>query len=195
MLLQLTKMVLHIKNMVCPRCIQAVENLLDNFQVPVEKVELGIVETKNAVPANRLKKIEAGLHELGFELLSDQKSKLIESIKNISIQQARQEEGDDHSRKNLSQTLNEELHLEYNYLSALFSESEGQTIEKFHIAQKIEFVKELLVYDELSIKEITYKLGYSSVAHLSSQFKKVTGLTPSYFKKIKEQKRHFLTDL
>lgn len=180
--------------MVCPRCIQAVESLLNKFEIGAERVELGIVETNKEIPSKLLEKFETALQSLGFELLGDQKSKLIESIKQIAIREARQT--DAHRKpKNLSQTLTEQLHLEYNYLSALFSESEGQTIEKFHIAQKIEYVKELLVYDELSIKEIGYKLGYSSVAHLSSQFKKVTGLTPSYFRKIKEQKRQFLTDL
>jgi len=146
--------------------------------------ELGIEQKAN---------LEKTLVELGFELIDDKKNRLIENIKKIIIELVQKQNSD--LKTNLSDYLSNKLHHDYNYISNLFSEVEGTTIEKYFIAQKIEKVKELLVYDELSLSEIAYKLNYSSVAHLSNQFKKVTGLTPTYFKNIKEIKRKPLDEV
>ena len=131
--------------------------------------------------------MEKALILLGFEVIDDRKSLIIEKIKNIIIDLVHHQDND--TKSNLSDVLSCKLHHDYNYLSNLFSEIEGTTIEKYFIAQKIEKVKELLVYNELSLSEIALRLNYSSVAYLSNQFKKVTGLTPSYFKQIREDKR------
>ena len=129
----------------------------------------------------------------GLELMEDKKSILIEKIKNCVIELIHYNE--DLPRINFSEYLAEKLHYDYKYLSSLFSEVKGTTIEHFIIAHKIERVKELLMYDELSLTEISYKLNYSSVAHLSMQFKKVTGLTPTFFKKMKNIRRNALDTL
>ena len=130
------------------------------------------------------------LKSFGFDLIDDRKSRLIEKIKNIIVELVHYSE--ELLQTNFSDYLSAKLHQDYSYLSNLFSEVEGITIERFLIAQKIERVKELLKYDELSLTEISYKLGYSSVAHLSSQFKKITGLTPSHFKQAGQYKRKSL---
>lgn len=191
-------MVLHIKNMVCPRCVQAVQALAKKMDLKHAKVELGTLTIDDKIGKKLDKKTLAqlsdNLQELGFELIDSQKSRLIEQIKKEVILLARKADGEKPSH-NLSQILATALHYDYNHLSALFSGSEGQTIEKYYIAQRIEFVKELLVYDEFTLNQIAFNLGYSSTAHLSAQFKKVTGLTPTHFKKIKDQKRQFLTDI
>lgn len=191
-------MVLHIKNMVCPRCVQAVADLATRLGINQAKVELGTLTVPDTghqpLDKNLLEQLSQQLQVLGFELIDSQKGRLIEKIKKEVIALARKQDGEKPSQ-NLSQIISGALHYEYNHLSALFSTAEGQTIEKYYIAQRIEFVKELLVYDELSLSQIAFNLGYSSTAHLSAQFKKVTGLTPSHFKKIKTQKRQFLTDI
>ncbi|RYD69712.1 MAG: AraC family transcriptional regulator, partial [Sphingobacteriales bacterium] len=133
------------------------------------------------------------LQALGFSIIDDRKHRIIEKIKNLIIKIAHGEE--EAPKQNISFYLSEQLHLDYNYLSSLFSEIENTTIEKFFINQKTERVKELLVYDELTLNEIAFHLGYSSAAHLSNQFKKVTGLTPGYFKKVKENKRKPLDEV
>lgn len=190
-------MVLHIKNMVCPRCVQAVAALAEEMHIEDAQIELGtltIPDDNQPLSPDTLQNLSERLKALGFELIDSQKSRLIEQIKKEVIALARKADGEKPSQ-NLSQIVSAALHYDYNHLSTLFSASEGQTIEKYYIAQRIEFVKELLVYDELSLSQIALNLGYSSTAHLSAQFKKVTGLTPSHFKKIKEQKRKFLTDI
>lgn len=150
-------------------------------------VTLGEVLLDKDISTTERNRIESVLEPIGFELIDDKKGRIIEKIKNIIINLVHQHDGE--IKTNLSELLATELHHDYNYLSNLFSEIEGTTIEKYFIAQKIEKVKELLVYDELSLSEIAFRLNYSSVAYLSNQFKKVTGLTPSYFKQIKEEKR------
>lgn len=178
---------LFIKNMVCQRCILVVENELGKLGLKVKDIKLGEV-TLEAEPAPDVKKqLDQELVALGFELIDDKKSRIIERIKNVIIQQVHYQAAD--LKSNLSEVLSRELHHDYNYLSNLFSEVEGITIEKYFIAQKVEKVKELLVYDELSLSEIAHRLNYSSVAYLSNQFKKVTGLTPSHFKQIRDEKR------
>lgn len=173
---------LYVKNMVCNRCITAVKNVLDELNFQYSSLQLGEVALSEEPTNGQLHALKERLQQLGFELLDDTKKKLIEKIKTIIIEHVHYREGDD--RYNLSEILSSKLHKDYSHLSHLFSEVEGITIEKYLISQKIERIKELLVYDELSLNEIAHKLGYSSVAHLSTQFKKVTGLTPTHFKKL-----------
>ena len=184
---------LYIKNMVCNRCIMVVQNELDKLGFGTNSVKLGEVSFDNELSLVERNKLEEVLIPLGFELIDDKKSRIIEKIKNVIIDLVHHK-GED-IKTNLSDVLSHELHHDYNYLSNLFSEVEGTTIEKYFIAQKIEKVKELLVYDELSLSEIAFKLNYSSVAYLSNQFKKVTGLTPSHFKQVREDKRKPLDKL
>lgn len=173
-----------IRNMVCARCIKTVTGIFQHAGAGTLSVRLGAVETKDKLSNEQISKIRQDLLAEGFELLDDQKVKLIEQIKNEIINLVHYSELDE-IKLNLSAYLTNKLHKDYNYLSNLFSSVENTTIEQYFILQKIEKVKELLVYDELSLSEISYKLGYSSVAHLSNQFKKVTGFTPSDFKKLK----------
>src|SRR5690606_5755895 len=182
-----------IKNMVCNRCIMVVENELDKLNLDVNSVSLGKVDLNRPLTQEDKVKLKEVLLPLGFEVIDDKRSRIIESIKNIIIDVVHHQNAE--VKINLSELLSSKLHLDYGYLSTLFSEVEGTTIEKYVIAQKIERVKELLVYDELSLSEIAFQLNYSSVAYLSNQFKKVTGLTPSHFKQIKEQKRKHLDEI
>lgn len=178
---------LYIKNMVCDRCKLVVSDLFHRLGVDFRVVKLGRVELMEE-PSPKVKaQLEKELNALGFSLIDDRKSQLIEQIKNEIVTLVHHnEEG---IRTNLSDHLADKLAHDYKYLSNLFSEVEGKTIEKYYIAQRIEKVKELLVYDELSLSEIAYRLNYSSVAYLSNQFKKVTGLTPSRFKEIGGNRR------
>lgn len=173
--------------MVCNRCIMVVQNELDKLGLEVKNIQLGEVTLEKGLTSGEKIKLEEALISLGFEVIDDKKSRIIEKIKNVIIDLVHHQDND--IKTNLSDLLSNELHHDYNYLSNLFSEVEGSTIEKYFIAQKIEKVKELLVYDELSLSEIAFRLNYSSVAYLSNQFKKVTGLTPSHFKQVKEDKR------
>jgi len=182
-----------IKNMVCNRCIMVVENELDKLNLDVNSVSLGKVDLNRPLTQEDKVKLKEVLLPLGFEVIDDKRSRIIESIKNIIIDVVHHQNAE--VKISLSELLSSKLHLDYGYLSTLFSEVEGTTIEKYVIAQKIERVKELLVYDELSLSEIAFQLNYSSVAYLSNQFKKVTGLTPSHFKQIKEQKRKPLDEI
>jgi AraC-like DNA-binding protein len=156
-------------------------------------VELGEADLPNDLSFKDKTKINEVLSPLGFALIDDKKSRIIEQIKTLIIDLIQNKSNNLNS--NLSDYLSQKLNHEYHYISNLFSEVEGTTIEKFLMAQKIEKVKELLIYDEFSLSEIAFQLNYSSVAHLSSQFKKVTGLTPSYFKNVKNQKRKSLDEL
>jgi AraC family transcriptional regulator len=180
-------MYLYIKNMVCNRCILVVQQELQKLGIDSCKVTLGEVETGDEIPKDKLEQLQTNLDALGFELLDNLKQQIIEKIKNIIIQQVHHSQDEEHH--NFSEILSKALHKDYSYLSSLFSEVEGITIEKYLINQKIERVKELIIYDELSLSEIAYKLGYSSVAHLSNQFKKVTGLTSSHFKQVGQNRR------
>lgn len=184
---------IHIKNMVCNRCIMVVQSELDKLNLKAKNVGLGEVTLEKEPTSVEINKLEKALIPLGFELIDDKKSRIIEQIKNTIIDLVHYQNND--TKSNLSDVLSEKLHHDYNYLSNLFSEVEGTTIEKYFIAQKIEKVKELLVYDELSLSEIAFRLNYSSVAYLSNQFKKVTGLSPSHFKKIRTDKRKPLDEV
>jgi AraC-like DNA-binding protein len=173
--------------MVCNRCIMVVQNELDKLGLETNSITLGEVSFDKELTLAERNLLGDALIPLGFELIDDKKSRIIEKIKNVIIDLVHYKSDD--IKTNLSDVLSQELHHDYNYLSNLFSDVEGTTIEKYFIAQKIEKVKELLVYDELSLSEIAFKLNYSSVAYLSNQFKKVTGLTPSHFKKIGTDRR------
>jgi AraC-like DNA-binding protein len=178
---------LHIKNMVCDRCKMVVKAELEKLGYHPVSVELGEVILEKELSADEKTKIDKNLQTLGFSIIDDKKSRLIEKIKNLIIELVHRQNSV--LKTNLSDYLSSQLNHDYNYITNLFTEVEGTTIEKYFIAQKIEKVKELLVYDELTLSEIAWQLNYSSVAYLSSQFKKVTGLTPSHFKNIREQKR------
>ncbi|MEE4001828.1 AraC family transcriptional regulator [Tenacibaculum sp. FZY0031] len=186
-------MTLTIKNMVCNRCILVIQNELDKLGVGVKSIKLGEVILEKELTSDEKERLDKILLDLGFEIIDDKKRRIIEKIKNLIINLVHHQ--DNATKVNLSDLLSNELHHDYNYLSNLFSEVEGTTIEKYFIAQKIEKVKELLVYDELSLSEIAFRLHYSSVAYLSNQFKKVTGLTPSHFKKIRKDRRKPLDEV
>jgi len=173
--------------MVCNRCVMVVQNEINKLGIAIENIRLGEVTLEKELSNSERDALERVLVPLGFQVIDDKKSRIIEQIKNIIIDLVHYQ--DNGAKTNLSDILNEKLNHDYNYLSNLFSQVESTTIEKYFIAQKIEKVKELLVYDELSLSEIAFRLNYSSVAYLSNQFKKVTGLTPSHFKQIKENKR------
>lgn len=181
---------LHIKNMVCNRCIMAVKSQLESLGLQPESVELGIAILPEKVTDKVYQTVKDALEPLGFELIDDKKSQMTELIKNAIIELVHYH--DNKLKVNLSDYLASRFHRDYSTLSKFFSEATNTTIEKYLIAQKIERVKELLVYGELSLNEIADKLNYSSTAYLSSQFKNVTGLTPSHFKKMKENKRKSL---
>jgi AraC family transcriptional regulator len=180
---------LHIKNMVCNRCIKVVEEELVSLGYTIRGIELGEVTLREKSTEVNIDQISQVLLDNGFEIIDDRKSKIISRIKTLIIEFIHYDrEKPEHM--NLSHFLATELGHDYSYLSNLFSSTEGTTIEKYLINQKIEKAKELLVYDEYSLSENSYQLGYSSVQHLSNQFKKITGLTPSHFKKIKNKKRN-----
>lgn len=183
-------MKLYIKNMVCNRCKMVVKSELEKLGVRTDAVELGEVTIAEDLTPEQKNKLEAIFNELGFELIDDKKSKHIEKIKSLIIALVHQQNGE--LKITLSDYLSRNVYHDYFYLSNLFSEVEGTTIEKYFIAQKIEKVKELLAYNELSLNEIAYRLNYSSSAHLSNQFKKVTGLSPSHFKNIRPDQRKSL---
>ena len=156
-------------------------------------VSLGEVSFPDETNEHDLKGIDKKLKELGFEIIEDHKSRIIEKIKNIIIELIHNSDGE--LKYNFSDIIVSRINMNYNYLSNLFSSIEGTTIEKFIILQKIEKVKELLAYNELTLNEIAYKLGYSSTAHLSNQFKKETGLTPTFFKEIGQNKRRMIDEI
>ena len=182
-----------IKNMVCPRCIEVVSQIFKGLELVVIEIQLGKVILKNKISSNQKEILKKQLAAKGFQLLDDKHSQLINKIKSIIIQQVHYEETP--TLINFSSLLSEQLNFDYTYLSRLFSSVEGQTIERYILTQKIEKVKELLTYDEMTIAEIAYQLHYSSPAHLSSQFKKMIGMSPSAFKKLQFQERKSLDKL
>ena len=179
--------------MVCSRCKMAVKAEIEKAGLEPLSIELGEVEIRTTPTKEQAAQLKISLQLLGFELMDNKKTQTIEKIKNAIITQVHH--SDEHIKTNLSSFISAQLHMDYTYLSNLFSETEGTTIEKYFIAHKIEKVKELLVYDELSLSEIADRLGYSSVAYLSNQFKKVTGFTPGYFRSLKEHKRRNIEEL
>jgi AraC family transcriptional regulator len=181
-------MTLHIKNMVCDRCIMVVDQQLKALGLTVSRSELGHVTIVEDPDEGQLSKIRSSLKLLGFELLDEKREQMVEGIKNVIIEMVHHTEPNA-IKINYSDFIASRLNKDYPYLSTLFSESEDITIEKYIINQKIERVKELLEYDELNLNQIALKMGYSSTAHLSTQFKNVTGITPSKFKLQDSKKR------
>jgi AraC-like DNA-binding protein len=164
-----------------------VKSELEKLGLNYTTVELGEVEIKGDISAGQLESLGIALKKSGLELMNDERSILVEKIKTIIIELVHYT--DDQIKINLSDHLSEKLNYNYPYLANLFAEVKGTTIENFYLSHKIEKVKELLVYDELTLTEIAFKLHYSSVAHLSNQFKKMTGLTPSHFKELRHKRR------
>lgn len=186
-------MKLLIKNMVSLRCKLIVKSTLEKMHLRYATVELGEVELMEDLTTAQQAQLKVELLTFGLELMEDKKSMLIEKIKTIIIEMIHY--SDEPPLLNFSNFLSEKLDYDYNYLSTLFSEVKGTTIEHFIIANKIERAKELLIYNELTLTQIAEKLHYSSVAHLSNQFKKVTGLTPSFFKNMKHKRLNALESL
>lgn len=179
--------------MVTIRCKMMVKSELDRLGINYTIVNLGEVEIKGSISSSQREDLKYALLKSGLELMDDKKAILIEKIKNVIVEMIHYT--DEPPKINFSDFLSEKLDYDYTYLANLFSEVTGITIEHFIIAHKIERVKELLIYNELNLSEISYLLNYSSVAHLSNQFKKVTGLTPTYFKKLKNKKRSTLDNV
>lgn len=178
---------INIKNMVCKRCIMVVGQIFENAGVNDAKVQLGKVTLESEIIEEQLEQITQNLNSVGFEIINSHTVQLVEQIKALVINYVYKNTND--KKQNFSSMLSLELNFDYNYLSTIFSGVENITIEHYMINLKVERVKELLVYDEKTLSEIAFEMGYSSVAHLSGQFKKVTGFTPSYYKKLREQKR------
>jgi AraC family transcriptional regulator len=184
-----------IKNMVCHRCVMAVENILQTESIPFHKVIFGEIHLCDELSIEQKSRLLQNLDKIGFEMIDNQTSGLVEKIKGLVIKKARNETSIDESKIKLSMYLSERVHHEYTYLSSLFSSVEGRTIENYFIEQRIEKAKELLIYDQLTLSQIAFELEYSSAAHLSTQFKKITGLTPTYFKEIGAEKRKALDNI
>lgn len=179
--------------MVSIRCKMVVKSELNKLGLNYIFVDLGEVEIKEDITDEQREQLKTALLKSGLELMDDKKAILIEKIKSVIIEMIHY--ADELPKIKNSEYLSQKINLDYTYLSNLFSEVTGTTIEHFIIAHKIERVKELLMYDELNLTEISYKMNYSSVAHLSKQFKKVTGLTPSFFKNLKNKKRNTLENM
>jgi AraC-like DNA-binding protein len=179
--------------MVCIRCQMVVKDELEKLGIRYVDVKIGEADVVENISPQQVKQLDIALKKSGLLLMDDKKSILVEKIKNAVIELVHYTE--EQIRVNLSDYLSEKLNYDYTYLANLFSEVKGITIEKFYLTHKIEKVKELIVYDELNLTEIAFKLHYSSVSHLSNQFKKFTGLTPSHFKLLKNKRRRTLEDV
>ena len=173
--------------MVCNRCVTAVENVFRNSEIDVVSVNLGWVETSAEISKSQLIQLHENLQNIGFEILEDASQKQIESIKKLILEKV--QNLDINEDFLLSKYLSEQLNKEYSNISKIFSQTENITLEQYYILQKIEKVKELLIYRELTLSQIADKLGYKTVQHLSQQFKKITGFSPSQFQELKEKKR------
>ena len=186
-------MKLFIKNMVCSRCKMVVKSELEKLGLHPINIELGEIEIQETNIDSLKDVLLQNLHLIGFDILDDKRSKTIEKIKTLIVELVHHSE--EALTINLSEYISEQLHQNYHYLSNLFTEMHGTTIEYYYITQKIERAKELLIYDELSLSEIAFRLNYRSVAHLSKQFKKVIGLTATHFKQLKIKKRKPIEEL
>lgn len=185
--------VLHIKNMVCDRCKMAVQSQIESLGLKAGKIELGEIEIIGDPTPDQHAALSENLQKIGFEVIDNSAARTVEKIKNAIVELVHYSQED--MKTNHSDYIAEKLGKDYTYLSNLFSESEGTTIEKYIIRQKIERVKELLEYGELTLSEIAYRVGYSNVAYLSGLFKKITGLTPSQFKAGNKKERTQLDKL
>ena len=186
-------MKLYIKYMVSLRCKLLVKEELHTLGIPYAAIDLGVVELQEDISDHQREQLKTSLLRSGLELLDDKRSILIEKIKNVIIEMIHY--SDELPKVNYSDYISEKLNYDYTYLSNIFAEVKGITIQQFIIINKIERVKELLLYDQLNLTEISYKLHYSSVAHLSNQFKKVTGISPSFFKKLKKKRNENLENM
>jgi AraC-like DNA-binding protein len=186
-------MKLHIKNMVSIRCKMIVKQELQKLGLHFIIVELGEVEIMEEIFGEQLEQVKVALLKAGLELMDNKRSVLIEKIKNTIVEMIHHK--NELIKINFSDYLSGKLNHDYTYLANLFSDVQGTTIEQFIISHKIERIKELIIYDELNITEIAWKMNYSSVAHLSNQFKKVTGLSPSHFKQLKVKRRNPIEDI
>ena len=186
-------MKLYIKYMVSARCKIVVKEELKRLGLHFIMVDLGEVEIMEDISANVQEQLKTALHESGLELMEDKKGILIERIKGVIVEMVHYAE--ELPKTNFSDYLTAKLNHDYTYMANLFSEVQGTTIEQFIISHKVERIKELIIYGELNITEIAYKMNYSSVAHLSNQFKKVTGLSPSHFKQMKDKRRNPIEEL
>jgi len=186
-------MKLYIKYMVCIRCKMVVKSELEKLGLHYSKVDLGEANIRGQITPEQREQLKTALMKSGLELMDDQKAILIEKIKAVIVEMVHYAE--EVPKTNFSDYLSEKLNYDYTYLANHFSETTGITIQNYIIAHKIERVKELLIYDELTLTEISYRLDYSSVAHLSNQFKKITGLTPTYFKQLKHKRRTTLNNV
>jgi len=178
-----------VKNMFCQRCTQSVEDILNKAAISFHKVTLGEIHVTNELSVEQKEILSAVLKNEGFELIDSHMSGLIEKIKMLVTKRAKNNIDKKENKLTLSAYLTEKLHYEYTHLSSSFSAAEGRTIENYFIEQRIEKAKELLYYGQMTISEIAIKLDYSSVAYFSTQFKKITGVTPSYFMKVGNAKR------
>jgi AraC family transcriptional regulator len=181
-----------IKNMVCPRCISTVETIFAALGISVVKIELGEVFPESALTTSQLEEVKNKLHHSGFEVIETRVNKIVDDIRRLIAEYLANIQS---NKINLSAFITAGIPYDYSYLSDLFSSVEGKSIEQYFIVLRIEKVKELLVYDQLSLTEIAFRTGFSSVHHLSAQFKKVTGLTPSYFKSVGAEKRKSVDNL
>jgi AraC family transcriptional regulator len=176
-------MKLQIKNMVCDRCKKVVRDEMEKLGIGLDRVDLGEVETEKELDSDKLREVKQMLESNGFALLDDKKDALVEHIRTLIIEEVQYLKGHKPAQMNFSDYLSQKTGYEYSYISNLFSTETGQPIEQYIIAQKVEKIKEWLSYNELSLSEMAWRLSYSSAAHLSNQFKKVTGITPGEFKK------------
>jgi AraC-like DNA-binding protein len=179
--------------MVSSRCKLAVKEILKSMDLHFIVVDLGEVDIMETLTPEQERNLNKALHNIGFELMDDKRAIIIEKIKTTIIEMVHNSE--ELIKFNFSDYISEKLNYDYTYLSNLFSEVQGSTIEQYIISHKIERIKEFILYDEMNITEIAYKMNYSSVAHLSNQFKKVTGLSPTHFKELKQKKRVPLEEL
>jgi AraC-like DNA-binding protein len=184
---------LHIKYMVSNRCKIAVKEELKKLGLHFIVVDLGEVEVMENITVEQMEQLKIALQKSGLELMDDKKAVLIDKIKSIIVEMVHY--NDEPIKKNFSEILSEKLHHNYTYLANLFSEVQGTTVEHFIISHKIERIKELIMYDEMNLTEIAFKMNYSSVAHLSNQFKKITGLSPTHFKQLKDKRRNPIEEI
>ena len=180
--------------MVCPRCIEAVRNVAENLNLEPLSVSLGeLILDREALTEPEKEKLDKALEELGFKRIDERRSQMIQKIKSVVIRHIHHTDGG--AKHNWSDLIGKEIPYEYSYISNLFSQVEGVTLEQFIIRQKIEKVKELLFYDEMNLGEIAWQMGYSSPSYLNSQFKKVTGMTPGEFRKLHDKPRNPIDEL
>ncbi len=186
-------MKLYVRNMACLSCKVVVKEALEELKIEPVKVELGEIETRKELSNNEMQQLNNKIKKVGLELLENKQGMIIEKIRKVVVDYVYHTE--EKIIKNFSDYLSEKLNYNYTYLANLFSEVEASTIEQYVIAMKIERIKELIMFEDMTLTEISYKLHYSSVAHLSSQFKKVTGLTPTHFKQLKNKRRIAIQNL